>query len=134
MKWDCLVEYKIGIENPLAEWSPWDVLTVLNVHWTMTTFFFFQNKVKVVDPQKLDLRHKKIILLSRIAILLLKGYFGREKVNFHEKKFEIQTNNFINKLYFFPNFFSYRFLPNFKKLYDFYKLQIYFSIKRFPTT
>ena len=29
--------------------------------------------VKVVRPQKLDLRQKWIILLSRIAILLLKG-------------------------------------------------------------
>ena len=41
---------------------------------------------KVVDPQKLDLTQKSIILLSGIAILLLKGYFGREKTNFHEKK------------------------------------------------
>ena len=31
-------------------------------------------------------RQKYIILLSRIAILLFKGYFGREKINFHEQK------------------------------------------------
>ena len=41
--------------------------------------------LKVVDPRKLNLRQKKIILLSRIAILLLKGYFGRENIIFHEK-------------------------------------------------
>ena len=87
---------------------------------------------KVVDPRKLDLRQKQIILLSRIAILLLKGYFGREKINFHEKIIEIQKNNVINKFYFCPNFFSYRFLSNFKKLCDFNKLQITFSRKRFP--
>ena len=34
------------------------------------------------------------------------------------KKFETQENNFINKFYFCPNFFSYRFLPNLKKLCD----------------
>ena len=41
--------------------------------------------IKVVDPQKLDLRQKYIILLSRITILLLKGYFEREKTILHEK-------------------------------------------------
>ena len=46
----------------------------------------------------------------------------------------MQKNNFINKFYFCPNFFSYRFEPNFKKLCDFNKLQITFSRKKFPTT
>ena len=46
----------------------------------------------------------------------------------------MQKNNFINKFYFCPNFFSYRFSPNFKKLCGFNKLQITFSRKRFPTT
>ena len=55
----------------------------------------YLHEFKVVDPRKLDLRQKQIILLSRIAILLLKGYSGREKINFHEKKFKIQKNNFI---------------------------------------
>ena len=41
------------------------------------------NHLKVVDPRKLDLRQKEIILLSRIAILLLKAYFGREKIIYH---------------------------------------------------
>ena len=42
-------------------------------------------RLKVVRSRKLDLRQKWIILLSRIAILLLKGYFGREKIIFHKK-------------------------------------------------
>ena len=63
--------------------------------------------LKEVDPQKLDFRQKQIILLSRIAILLLKGYFGREKINFHEKNLKYRNVN---------------------------KLQITFSRKRFPTT
>ena len=74
------------------------------------------------------------------------------------EKFEIQKNNFINKFFFkefenlsvekktpptalgfqsifrLPVDFSYRFLQNFKKLCDINKLQIIFSIKRFPTT
>ena len=86
----------------------------------------------VVDPRKLDLRRKYIILLSRIAILLLKGYFGRENINFHENNLKYRNNNFINKFYFCLNFFSYRFLPNFKKLSKFNKRQITFSRKRFP--
>ena len=45
-----------------------------------------------------------------------------------------QKNNFINKFYFWPNFFPYRFLPNFKKLCDSNKSRIVFSEKRFPTT
>ena len=49
-----------------------------------------ETRLKVVDPQKLDLRQKQIILLSIIAILLLKGYFGREKINFHEKNFKFR--------------------------------------------
>ena len=44
--------------------------------------------IKVVDRRKLDLWQKKIILLSRIVILLLKGYFGRKKIILHEKNFK----------------------------------------------
>ena len=47
--------------------------------------FWKEKEFKVVDPQKLDLRLKWLILLSRITILLLKGYFKREKIILHEK-------------------------------------------------
>ena len=69
-----------------------------------------------------------------IAILLFKGYLEREQIILHEKKIEIQKNDFINKFYFWPNFFSFRFLPNFKKLCDSNKSWNIFSEKRFPTT
>ena len=49
----------------------------------------------VVNPRKLDLRKKQIILLSRIAILLLKGYFEREKINFHEKNLKYRKTILI---------------------------------------
>ena len=42
----------------------------------------------------------------------MKGYFEREKIILHEKNLK-QKNNSINKFYFWPNFFSYSFLPNF---------------------
>ena len=45
----------------------------------------WSNFLKVVRSRKLDPWQKQIILLSRIAILLLKGYFEREKIIFHEK-------------------------------------------------
>ena len=94
----------------------------------------FQSIIKVFDLRNLDLRQKKIILLSRIAILLLNGYFGREKINFHEKNLKYRKINLLINFIFTRTFFSYRFLPNFKKLCDFNKLQITFSRKRFPTT
>ena len=50
-------------------------------------------------------------------MLLLKGYFEGEKIILQEKNLK-QKNNFINKFYFSLTFFSYRFLPNFKKLCD----------------
>ena len=49
-----------------------------------------------------------MILLSRIAILLLKGYFGREMTNFHEKNLKyrkiILLINFIFGKCFFNGF------------------------------
>ena len=45
----------------------------------------------------------------------MKGYFEREKINFHEKNLKYR------KITFF-----YRFLPNFKKICDFNKLQEFF--------
>ena len=51
--------------------------------------------LKVDNPRKLDLRKKKI-LLSKIAMLLSKGYFGREEINFHEKNLKYK-NKLINK-------------------------------------
>ena len=77
-----------------------------------------RNKIvyfKVVDPRKLDLRQKQIILLSRIAILLLKGYFGREKINFYEKNLQYKKIILLINFIFAPTFFliaSYQILKN----------------------
>ena len=71
---------------------------------------------KVVDPRKLDLRQKQIILLSRIAILLLKGYFGREKINFHGKNLKYRKIILLINFIFAPTFFliaSYQILKNY---------------------
>ena len=66
--------------------------------------------------------------------IIIEGPFWKRKDYFTWTKFETQKNNFINKFYFWPNFFSYRFLPNLKKLCDSNKSWIIFSEKRFPTT
>ena len=50
--------------------------------------------------------------------IIIEGLFWKRKDYFTRKKFKTQKNNFINKFYFCPNLFSYRFLPNFKKLCD----------------
>ena len=59
----------------------------------------------VVDPRKLDFKQKCIILLSRIAILLLNGYFGREKINFHEKNLKYRKIILLINFIFAPNLF-----------------------------
>ena len=66
-----------------------------------------------------------MILLSRLAILLLKGYFEREKINFHEKNLKyrkiILLINFISA----PTFFliaSYQILKNYTILINYKSL------------
>ena len=46
----------------------------------------------------------------------------------------MQKNNAFNKFYFYPNFISFRFIPNFKKLCDSNKSPIIFSGKGFSIT
>ena len=77
---------------------------------------FYKIEVKVVDPRKLD--------YSRIAILLLKGYFGTEKINFHEKNLKYRKIILIINFIFYTNFFliaSYQILKNYAILIN-YKL------------
>ena len=55
------------------------------------------------------------MLLSKIAILLLKGYFGREKINFHEKNLKYRKIILLINFIFSPTFFliaSYQILKN----------------------
>ena len=66
--------------------------------------------------------------------IIIEGLFWNRKDYFRRKKFETQKNHFINKFYFWPKFFSYRFLLKFEKLCDSNKSWMIFSEKRFPTT
>ena len=87
-----------------------------------TLHHFHFNPFKVVDPRKLDLRQKQIILLSRIAILLLKGYFGREKINFHKKNLKHRKIILLINFIFDPTFFliaSYQILKNYAILINY---------------
>ena len=64
------------------------------------------------------------MLLSRIAILLLKGYFGREKINFHEKNLKYIKKKFL-WFFFAPTFFliaSYQILKNYAILKNYKSL------------
>ena len=63
-------------------------------------------------PRKLDLR--QIILLSRIAILLLKGYFKREKIILHEKNLKHKKIILLINFIFDPTFFLIASYLNFK--------------------
>ena len=70
----------------------------------------------------IELRKKKIRPQAKIdnfafknSNIIIEGLFWKRKYYFPWKKLEIHKNNFINKFYFCPNFFSYRFLSNFKK-------------------
>ena len=75
--------------------------------------------------RKLDLRQKYIILLTRIAILLLKGYFGREKIDFHEKNLKYRKIILLINFIFAPTFFliaSYQILKNYAILINYKSL------------
>ena len=55
-------------------------------------------------------------MLSRKAILLLKGYFGREKIIFHEKSLKQKKIILLKKFIFAPIFFliaSYQILKHY---------------------
>ena len=69
---------------------------------------------------------------AKNAARAAKNLFWKKK--FSWKKFETQKKNFINKFYFCPNLFSYRFERNFKKWCDSSKSWFIFSGKRFCTT
>ena len=54
----------------------------------------------------------------------------KKKDYFSWKKFETQEKNFINKFYFCPNLFSYRFEPNFEKWCDSDKSRFFYFRKK----
>ena len=90
----------------------------IRIFSTILLFEIFKNhflEIRVVDPGKLDLRQKQIILLSRIAILLLKGKFGREKINFYEKNLKYRKIILLINFIFAPTFFliAYQILKNY---------------------
>ena len=66
-----------------------------------------------------------IILLSRIAILLLKGYFEREKIILHEKNLKNKKIILLINFTFAPTFFliaSYQILKNYAILINYKSL------------
>ena len=63
--------------------------------------------------------------------IIIEGLIWKRKDYFSIKKFETQKNNFINKFYFCPNIFSYRFEPNLKKWFDTNKSRFTFFKKKF---
>ena len=66
--------------------------------------------------------------------IIIEGLIWKRKDYFSWKKFETQKNNFINKFYFFPSLFSYRFETNFKKWCDSNGSWFIFLGKRFSKT
>ena len=93
-----------------------------------------EKNIKVVYPLKIRPLAKIDNFAFKNSNIIIKGLFWKRKDYSTWKKFETQKNNLINKFYFWPNFFSYRFLQNCKKLCDSNKSWIIFSEKRFPTT
>ena len=60
-----------------------------------------------------------------MAILLLKGYFGREKINFHEKNLKYRKVILLINFIFAPTFFliaSYQILKNYAILINYKSL------------
>ena len=65
------------------------------------------------------------------ACVIIKGLIWNIKDYFPWKKLEIQRSNAFNQFYFYPNFFSYRFIPNFKKSRDSNEWRIIFRGRKF---
>ena len=78
------------------------------IHKFQAEFYTFT--FKEVNSRKLGLRQKGIILPSKIAILLLKGSFKREKINSHEKNLKDR------KILFLPDLFFLLLRAKFKKM------------------
>ena len=66
--------------------------------------------------------------------IIIEELIWKRKDYFLWKKFKTQKNNVINKFYFCPNLFSYRFEPNFRKWCDSNKSLFIFLEKRFSTS
>ena len=126
-----------------------DILFELNKFYFIWTNHFFKSRKVVLTNHFLwfsqnffsvfsftKIRPQAIIdnFAFKNSNIIIEGLFWKRKDDLTWKKFEKQKNNFINKFYFWPKFFSYRFLWNFKKLCDSNKSWIIFSEKRFPKT
>ena len=70
---------------------------------------------KVVKSRKMKPQAK---IHNNFAILLLKGYLGREKISFHEKNLKYGKIILLIKFIFVPNFFL-SLLTKFKKIMRF---------------
>ena len=71
---------------------------------------------KVVSIHKIRPQAKIDNFVSRIAILLLKGYFGREKINLHEKNLKHRKIILLINFIFDPTFYliaSYQIFKNY---------------------
>ena len=74
----------------------------------------FLSRFKVVQTRKLGLRQKWIILLSRIAILLLKESFKREKIIFGKNHLKHRNVMYLTNFIFNCTFFHIVFCQIFK--------------------
>ena len=88
----------------------------------MVKFEIFGSRPAIERPG-LESRHSRIRLFFQRMISnslnlnsnIIEGVIRRKKYYFALKEFEMQKNNAFNKFYFYLNFFSYRFIPNFEK-------------------
>ena len=91
--------------------------------------FFWGSTITKIRPQaKID------NVAFKNSNIIIEGLAWKRKDYFLWTKFETQKNNVINKFYFCPNLFSYRFEPNFSKWCDSNKSRFIFLGNRFSTT
>ena len=112
-------------ENTLSFWSEEVVFCLTQLYKLFT--IFYKNLKQLIHKNQTSGKNMQIILLSRITILLLKGYFERVKINFHETNLKYRKIILLINFIFAPTFFlipscqilkNYAILINYKSLFQ----------------
>ena len=125
----CIFETKSSLSTSVFIFSTISQIlkTKFHVVWTQTCRNLMSS-TKIRPHAKID------NFSFKTRDIIIEGLIRKRKDYFSWKILEMQKNNFINKFYFRPNFYSYSFIQNFKKWCDFNKSRIIFSEKRIFTT
>ena len=112
------------MKNYLPKWGLHILIKKFLDRMYILCFDFYSTITKIRTQTKID------NFAFKNSNIIIEGPIWMRKDYFSWKKFEIQKNNVINKFYFCPILFSYRFESNFWKWCDSNKLWFIFFRKK----